>query len=80
MSVYVCPCRRCPKCKSDVSLEPDGHPIDGLAFGCESETCDWHAEWWAVSGPHMDGRHITSAGEEAAWRAYDDSIHREATL
>lgn len=74
MSDYICPCRCCPRCHGvvDVSSEPDGHPQDGLAFGCQQ--CGFRAEWWATAGPFMDGRHITSAEEEAAWRAHDAAV------
>lgn len=71
----LCPCLRCPRCgyTMDVEDERPAHPEDGLAWGCIR--CGHDFEWWAVSGPFMDGRHITSAEEEAEWRAHDDAVH-----
>lgn len=64
---YLCPCLRCPTCGNEKDDTP--HPEDGLAscYRC-------NREWWAVSGPHMDGRHITSAEEDVEWRAHDDAV------
>jgi hypothetical protein len=69
LSGFVCPCSVCPRC--DAANDDVSHPIDGLAGPCHE--CRYY-EWWAVSGPVMDGRCPRSEAELEAWREHDNRV------
>ena len=69
---FVCPCRICPRCQwVDPDEDDRPHPEDGLAGPCGR--CS-NFEWWAVAGPHMDGRCPTTADEHGAWVDHDTAV------